>query len=135
MAAFICYNRAKGGTLEIQSATEQIAEAARRAVEVASDKQAEDIILLDLRGLCPFADFFVICSGGSERQMKTIADEVDGALSKSGLRLHHREGSAGSGWMLLDFGDLIVHIFSSQQREFYQLDELWSQATAMVRMQ
>lgn len=110
-------------------------EAARRAVEVASDKQAEDIVLLDLRGICPFADYFVICNGGSERQMKTIAEEIDAALGQSSVRLYRREGTEESGWVLLDFGDLIVHIFSPGQREFYQLDRLWSQATALVRMQ
>lgn len=108
---------------------------AHKAVEVASDKQASDIILLDTRGLCSFADYFVICSGESERQIKTISDEVAQALKKDGILLLHREGTVESGWLLLDFGDVIVHIFTPTEREYYQLGELWSDAPLVVRIQ
>lgn len=126
---------AKGGALEAKKTVQSAVEAARRAVEIAAEKQAEDIVLFDLRGLCSFTDYFVICSGSSDRQRKTIAEEIDVALDKSGVPLYHREGTEESGWVLLDFGDVLVHIFSPEQRQFYQLEHLWSQATALVRVQ
>ena len=110
-------------------------EVARKAVEVASDKQAKDIMLLDVRKVCSFADYFVICSGDSERQIKTIYDEVGHILKKEGILPLHHEGTIDSGWLLLDFGDVIVHIFAALEREYYQLDELWERATPVVRIQ
>ena len=102
---------------------------------MAGDKQATDIVLLDAREVCSFADYFVICSGESDRQIKTIYEEVDHILKKEGVLPHHREGTVDSGWLLLDFGDVIVHIFASFEREYYQLDKLWSQAIPVVRIQ
>ena len=104
-------------------------------VEAASDQQASDIVLLDVREICSFASYFVICSGESERQMKAIHDEVEHILKKEGLLPHHREGTVDSGWLLFDFGDVVVHIFAPFEREYYQLDELWSQAVPVVRIQ
>lgn len=104
-------------------------------VEVASDKQASDIILLDVREICSFASYFVICSGESERQIKAIYDEVEHALKKDGVSPHHREGTLDSGWLLFDFGDVIVHIFAPFEREYYRLAELWSRAIPVVRIQ
>jgi len=104
-------------------------------VEAASDKQAVDIVLLDARGVCSFADYFVLCSGDSDRQIRAILDEVAHSLKSEGIKPHHLEGTADSGWLLLDFGDVIVHIFSPFEREYYQLDKLWSQATPIVRIQ
>ena len=92
-------------------------------------------MLLDAREVCSFADFFVICTGDSERQMKTVYDEISHSLKNQGVLPHHREGTADSGWLLLDFGDVIVHIFAPFEREYYQLDELWSQANLLVRIQ
>ncbi len=110
-------------------------EVARKAVEAASDKQAMDIVLLDTRGVCSFADYFVICSGDSERQLKTIYEEIEHILKREGVLPHHHEGTVDSGWLLLDFGEVIVHIFASIEREYYQLDRLWSRATTVVRIQ
>ena len=93
-----------------------------------------DILLLDTRGVCSFADYFVICSGDSGRQVEAIYDEVEHTLKKEGILPHHREGTVDSGWLLLDFGDTIVHIFALFEREYYQLDKLWSQATPVVRL-
>ncbi len=104
-------------------------------VEAASDKQAIDIVLLDARKACSFADYFVICSGEADRQIKAIRDEIGHALKKEGILPHHYEGTIDSGWLLLDFGDVIVHIFAPSEREFYQLDKLWSQANLVVRIQ
>ena len=108
---------------------------ARKAVEAASDKQAMDIVLLDTRGVCSFADYFVICNGETNRQIQAIYDEVTHMLKKEGILPHHHEGTVDSGWLLLDFGDVIVHIFASFEREYYQLDKLWSQASPIVRIQ
>ncbi len=110
-------------------------EIARKAVEAASDKQASDILLLDTRQVCSFADYFVICSGNSERQVQAIYDEVGHSLKKSGFQPHHAEGTLDSGWLLLDFGDVIVHIFAPSERDYYQLDKLWSQAIPVLRIQ
>ena len=104
-------------------------------MEVASDKQAGNIVLLDARGVCTFDDYFVICSGETERQIKAIYEEIRRSLKKEGVSSHHCEGTLDSGWLLLDFGDVIVHIFASFEREYYQLDELWSEAIPVVRIQ
>jgi len=110
-------------------------EVARKTVEAASEKQASDVVLLDVDRICSFASYFVICSGESERQIAAIQDAIEDTLKEEGLRPHHREGDLDSGWLLLDFGDVIVHIFAPAEREFYQLDELWSQAIPVVRIQ
>ncbi|TET37892.1 MAG: ribosome silencing factor [Dehalococcoidia bacterium] len=110
-------------------------ELARKAVEAASDKQAIDIVMLDTRGLCTFADYFVICSGDSERQIEAIYDEIHRLLRKEGVALRRREGTVGSGWILMDFGDIIIHIFALTEREYYQLERLWSKATPLVRIE
>jgi ribosome-associated protein len=104
-------------------------------VEAASDKQAIDIVLLDTRDVCSFADYFVICSGDSARQIDAIRDEIEHVLKRQGVLPHHHEGSTDSGWLLLDYGGIIIHIFAPQERDYYQLDKLWSQASTLVRVQ
>ena len=108
---------------------------ARRVVDIASDKQAEDILLLDIREICSFADYFVMCSGGSSRQINAIYDEIVHSLKKEGILPRHREGTVDSGWLLLDYGDVIIHIFAPTERKYYKLDKLWSQANPVVRIQ
>jgi ribosome-associated protein len=104
-------------------------------VEAASDKQANNIVLLDLRELCSFTDYFVICAGESARQIRTISDEIEKTLKKEGVLPHHHEGSLDSGWLLLDYSDVIVHIFGAAERDYYSLDELWHEAKAVLRIQ
>ncbi len=104
-------------------------------VEAASDKQAADIVLLDSRGICSFADYFVMCSGESSRQINAIYEEVVHSLKKEGVLPHHRDGTVDSGWLLLDYGDVVVNIFAPAERDYYQLDQLWSQAEPVVRIQ
>ncbi len=104
-------------------------------MEAAADKQASDIVLLDARQVCSFADYFVICSGDSERQISAIYDEVGHRLKHEGVLPYHYEGTIDSGWLLLDFGDIIVHIFAPFERGYYQLDELWSKAVPVLRIQ
>jgi ribosome-associated protein len=109
---------------------------ARRIVDLASDKQASDIVLLDIRGVSLIADYFVICTAGSERQASAILNDLgDKLLEEFGRKPLHTEGKPDSGWVLLDFGDVIVHVFSSAQRTFYKLEELWAAATPIVRLQ
>ena len=108
---------------------------ARRAVEAASDKQASNIVLLDTRKVTSFADYFVICSGDSDRQIEAIYDEIGHRLKKDGISPHHHEGTVDSGWLLLDFGDVIVHIFAPFERDYYELDELWSEGVPVIRIQ
>ncbi len=99
------------------------------------DKQASDIVLLDVRDICAFADYFVICNAESERQMNAVGEEVDKQLKEQGVRLTHQEGDMESGWILMDFGAVVVHIFSPEQRAFYQLEALWEKAPVVVRIQ
>jgi ribosome-associated protein len=104
-------------------------------VEVTGDKQAQDIVLLDARGICSFADYFVMCSAQSSRQIKAIHNEIMHSLKREGILPRHREGTIDSGWLLLDYGEVIVHIFATIERDYYHLDELWSQASPVVRIQ
>jgi len=108
---------------------------ARRAVTVAEDKQAHDIVMLDLRGLTTIADYFVVCTAESERQIRAVTAALDEELVKSGARNPKIEGSAETGWVLLDFSDVIIHVFSPEQREFYRLERLWKQAQPVVVVQ
>lgn len=108
---------------------------ARRIVELAEDKKAADIVLLDLSGLTSVADAFVICSGGSERQLEAIADGVIGGLRDEKLRPYGREGTAASHWILIDYGSVIVHVFTPPERDFYQLERHWSEAKTVLRVQ
>ena len=102
---------------------------------MASEKQATDILLLDIRKVSSFADFFVIMTAESKRQMDALSEDMVGTLKRAGASLHHREGSLTSGWLLLDFGDVIVHVFAPEERDFYQLEELWASGRQVVRIQ
>jgi ribosome-associated protein len=108
---------------------------ARRIVELAEDKKAAEIVLLDLAGLTTLADHFVICSGGSERQLDAIADGIVEGLRPEGVRPIGREGLAASHWVLLDYGSVIVHVFTPPERDFYQLERHWSEAKTVLRVQ
>ena len=108
---------------------------ARRIVELAEDKKAADIVLLDLAGLTTLADYFVICSGGSERQLDAIADGIVEGLREIGERPIGREGAPESHWVLIDFGSTIVHVFTPPERDFYQLEKHWSEAKTVLRVQ
>jgi len=111
----------------------QTQELARRILGVAVDKQASDVVLLDARGVCSFADYFLICTGESDRQMEAINASILTELKGAGVKPHHCEGDAHSGWMVLDLGDIVVHIFAPFEREYYQLEQLWGAAPVLVR--
>jgi ribosome-associated protein len=104
-------------------------------VSAASEKLASDIVLLDTRGENRFTDFFVICSAESPRQIRAIQEEIERVLENWGVFPHHHEGTADSGWLLLDYGSAVIHIFSAPVREFYQLDKLWEGANPLLRIQ
>ncbi len=108
---------------------------ARRVVELAEDKKAAEILLLDLGGLTTVADYFVICSGGSERQLDAIADGVVEGLREAGIRPIGREGTPASHWILIDFGAVIVHVFTPPERDFYALEKHWAEAKTILRVQ
>lgn len=91
--------------------------------------------MLDARKVCSFADYFVICTGESTKQIEAIRDEIGKVLKEIGNTPHHYEGTVDSGWLLIDLSDVIVHIFAPPEREHYRLDELWHQATPIVRIQ
>lgn len=102
-----------------------VVEAAGRA---ADDKKALDLVLLDLRGTSGFTDFFLICSGQTNRQVKAIADGIDEALRARQVRAAHTEGYGRANWVLLDYIDFVVHIFTPESRHFYDLERLWGSA-------
>ena len=108
---------------------------ARRIVELAEDKKAADIVLLELAPLTTLADYFVICSGGSERQLEAIADGVISSLRDDKVKPIGREGTAASHWVLIDFGSVIVHIFTPPERDYYGLEKHWSEARTILRVQ
>ena len=110
-------------------------ELARRIVELAEDKKAADIVLLDLTELTTLADYFVICSGGSERQLDAIADSIISTLRDDKIKPIGREGVAASHWVLIDFGSVIVHVFTPPERDYYGLEKHWAEARTVLRVQ
>lgn len=103
--------------------------------EIISDTPASDTLVLDVQGVSPYTDFFVICSGENERQLRAIARSLTEDLAKTGVRAERSEGSAISGWMIFDFGDTIVHVFSADQRAYYRIEDLWSSAQTVLAIQ
>lgn len=97
----------------------------------ASSKKARDIKILNVRGLSEIADYFVLCSGGSSVQVKAIADEIEEKMSEKGYEINHKEGYNAGRWILLDYGEVIAHIFCEEEREFYDLERLWVEAEAV----
>lgn len=98
------------------------------AARAAAGKQAEEILVLEVGQILSIVDFFVICSGSSDRQVRTIVEEVEKALRERGVRPVRREGEHGAGWVLLDYVDVVVHVFGEQEREYYGLERLWLDA-------
>jgi len=110
------------------------AELAHRIVEIASDKKGNDIVMLRMAELTTMADFFVICSGRSDRQVQALAGAIVNELRDDGIRPRGTEGRQSARWVLLDFGSVIVHVFAPEEREFYGLERLWSNAVQVVRV-
>lgn len=115
--------------------SEDALELAHLLTDAVSDKKASDIIILDLQGRSVLTDYFLLCTAENRRQLQAIATAVvETAKQDANTIPMGREGNAESGWMLIDFGDLIVHIFSPEQRRFYGLEELWHESHIVLRM-
>ena len=110
------------------------AELAHRIVEIASDKKGNDIVLLRTAELTTMADFFVIMSGRSDRQVQALAGAIVDELRDGGIKPLGTEGRQSARWVLLDYGAVIVHVFAPEERDFYGLERLWSAATQVVRV-
>ena len=106
----------------------ELDERIQRALRAAADKKALDLTVLDLRGIASFTDFFVIASGTNRRQVQAISDEVVEQLKHSGTRAGRVEGYQTAEWVLVDYGDFIVHVFDEKARRFYDLERLWREA-------
>ncbi len=98
------------------------------AADAAADKKAAELVILDLREIASFTEYFLICSGSNQRQVQAIADAVEERLRKEKKRPLHIEGHNAAEWILLDYGDFIVHVFSATSRKFYDLERLWRDA-------
>ncbi|GGH84886.1 ribosome-associated protein [Pullulanibacillus pueri] len=103
-------------------------ELANFVMEIADDKRALDIVTLDMRGISVMSDFFVICHGNSDRQVQSIARDIRDSVHKSGINVRRMEGFDTARWVLIDLGDVIVHVFHKDDREYYQLEKLWGDA-------
>jgi ribosome-associated protein len=95
---------------------------------IATDRKAMDVVVLDMRDASSITDYFLICSGGSERQVRAIADAIDEQLGPSGIASLGVEGYREGHWILMDYGDVIVHVFSEETRDYYDLERLWANA-------
>ena len=108
---------------------------ARRIVDIASDRKAEDIVMLDISKMSIIADYFVICTGTGDRHIRAVAREIDEQLGKDGVNPLNMEGLAEAQWVLMDYGPVIVHIFDQATRDAYRLERLWSGAQTVLVVQ
>jgi ribosome-associated protein len=106
---------------------------AMAAADAAADKKARDIVVIDMRGIVVYTDYLVVCTGTTPRQTKAIADEVRRVLKEDhGVKVRRVEGEREAEWILMDYLDIVVHLFTPQAREFYRLDRLWGEAPQQV---
>jgi len=103
-------------------------EKARLAVKASQDKKAQDPVILEIKDLTVIAEYFVVCSGESRTQVGAIANNVEEALAKEGIKRRSIEGTDYNNWVLIDYGDVIVHIFENETRNYYELEKLWLDA-------
>jgi ribosome-associated protein len=104
-------------------------------VNVLEQKKGEDILLLDIREIADFADYFVLCTGTSDRMLQALADDLTEQVRKQQQVQSRKEGIAQDGWILVDFGDVIVHLFSPDRRDYYRLEDLWGKGKVLLRLQ
>jgi ribosome-associated protein len=110
-------------------------ELGRALADALAEKKGEDVLLLELIGVCSFADYFVLATGLSERTLQALADDLLRKFKGSGrVWRAPAEGGAGSGWILLDFGSVVVHLLSPAQRQYYKLEELWREGRVVLRI-
>jgi ribosome-associated protein len=108
---------------------------ALRIADIVAETPASDTVVLDIHETSSFSDYFLICSGENERQLRAISEEISEELAEEGLRANRIEGTAVSGWILLDYGDVIVHVFDQDQRAFYRMEQLWASAPRLLSIQ
>ena len=120
---------------DAQAAKQDAQAAKQEAAAARREAQAEETVLLDIRRVASFADYFIIASAVNPRQMRALVETLDKELRQDGVRPRHQEGAADSGWVLLDYGAIIVHLFSPEARAYYGLEDLWREATQVVRIQ
>ncbi len=130
-----CYNTSPTARRAGEEGHLEAGALARKIVDILADKQAEDVLLLDISKVASFADYFVLASAQTVRQLQAMLESVDGGLSTDGVKPMGREGEAASGWVLLDYGDVIVHLFGQEERSYYDLEALWHDATPLLRVQ
>ena len=116
----------KGSTIRTSSFSAR--QKATFITKLVSNKKAEDIVVLDMRKIVNFCDYFVLCSGNSDRQVRAIALGVEEGLEEAGFKKYLKEGFKDSSWIVFDCGDVVVHIFYKEAREFYGLEHLWHEA-------
>lgn len=98
------------------------------AIHAVDDKRAENIVALDMRGISPIADYFVVCHGNSEKQVQAIAYELKKVVQERGIEIRRLEGYDQARWVLLDLGDVVIHVFHKEERLYYNLEKLWGDA-------
>lgn len=107
-------------------------EMANKAVELLKEKKAKDIRLLDIHEISTIADYFIIATGNSTTQVQAMSDELEEKMEVLGYEMHHKEGFRNGRWILLDFGNIIVHLFHDEERQFYKLERLWVDAKSIL---
>ena len=110
----------------------ELIQAAKAAAKALDDKFGKDIVLLEIAPVTTIADYFILATGGNSIQIQAMADSVEEALKAQGLALRHIEGMQKGNWVLIDFGDIIVHIFDAESREFYNLERIWGDAQSIA---
>lgn len=103
--------------------------------DIISDTPARDTVVLDIHAMSPFADYFVITEGENERQLRAIERTLVEKMNENGVKARRTEGTPASGWIVLDFGEVLVHVFSTDQRTFYRLEDLWADAPTLLSIQ
>lgn len=111
---------------------DQVLDLTQRISEILDSKKAQDLTILSVKGLSPIADYFIIATGTSSTHINALADYVEKGMRDEGVLMRHKEGKLQGGWLLLDFRDIVVHIFSSDLREYYSLERIWSDAPRVV---
>jgi ribosome-associated protein len=129
------HSQAEDPQVPVSHANTDTRELALSIAETLTDTPAADTIVLDISGRSSFADFFVICSGENERQLRAIASSVRENLAAGDRYPRRQEGEPASGWIVLDYGDVVVHVFDADQREFYRLEELWADSITVLAIQ
>ena len=109
-----------------------IEEMSQAICKAASDKKARDIVIMDMQGISSSTDYFVVCSANTATQVRAIADNIEEELGKTGVDFNHKEGYREGEWVLLDYGDVVAHVFMQEAREYYALEQLWGDAKLTV---